>query len=126
MNNTIFYHLVDSIVNTYLIESCGQIPQTSPSIGFVVSSWSQFFAPVSFPDLLDIGLRVTKLGNSSVSYEVGLFKSGEDAPSVVGGFTHVFVEREKRKSVSIGERVRAGLKNLLVDASRRDQEPVKL
>ncbi|KAF9255175.1 thioesterase [Marasmius fiardii PR-910] len=122
VNNSIYYHLFDSIINTFLIQNCGQIPKSSPLIGLVISSWCQFFAPLSFPDVLDLGLRVTKLGNSSVTYQVGVFKSGEESPSAVGGYTHVFVEREKRKTASIGKEARNGLNKLLVvDNLRKDR-----
>ncbi|KAF5323133.1 hypothetical protein D9611_009381 [Ephemerocybe angulata] len=130
MNNAIYYHLFDSIVNTYLIEKCGLVPKTSPLIGLVVSSYCQvpsdvlvpflhrnssrqFFAPVSFPDVLELGLRVNKLGSSSVSYEVGVFLKGESKPAAVGGYTHVFVGSESRKSTPMAQATREGLSKLL-------------
>ncbi|KAF9478089.1 thioesterase, partial [Pholiota conissans] len=109
MNNSIYYHLFDSIVNTYLIEKCGLDPKTSPLIGLVVSSYCQFFAPLGFPQVLDLGLRVNKLGNSSVSYEVGVFEQGKDVPAAVGGYTHVFVGSESRKSITIAKETKDGL-----------------
>ncbi|KAF6744266.1 thioesterase [Ephemerocybe angulata] len=113
MNNAIYYHLFDSIVNTYLIEKCGLVPKTSPLIGLVVSSYCQFFAPVSFPDVLELGLRVNKLGSSSVSYEVGVFLKGESKPAAVGGYTHVFVGSESRTSTPMAQATREGLSKLL-------------
>ncbi|KAF9074358.1 HotDog domain-containing protein [Rhodocollybia butyracea] len=114
INNSIYYHFFDSIVNTYLIESCGQNPQQSPSIGLVISSWCQYFAPLSFPDVLDFCLRVKKLGSSSVTYEIGVFKQGSNIPAAVGGYTHVFVDRESRKSITLQPLTRHGLSALLV------------
>ncbi|KIK00104.1 hypothetical protein K443DRAFT_679387 [Laccaria amethystina LaAM-08-1] len=113
MNNSIYYHLFDSIINTYLIEKCGQSPTSSLLIGLVVSSFCQFFTPLSFPELLHLGLRVTKLGSSSVSYEVGVFKEGEDSPAAVGGYTHVFVESQSRRSTPMGQKLKNGLGALL-------------
>ncbi|EDR02295.1 uncharacterized protein LACBIDRAFT_254095 [Laccaria bicolor S238N-H82] len=113
MNNSVYYHLFDSIINTYLIEKCGQSPTSSPLIGLVVSSFCQFFAPLSFPEVLHLGLRVTKLGLSSVSYEVGIFKEGEDSPAAVGGYTHVFVESQSRRSTPMGQNLKNGLGALL-------------
>ncbi|KAJ3821450.1 HotDog domain-containing protein [Lentinula raphanica] len=101
INNSIYYHMFDSVVNTYLIEACGQKPQESPSIGLVVSSWCQFFAPLSFPDILD---RVTKLGRS-------------DFPAAVGGYTHVFVDNQSRRSVPMSPQIRSGLEALSVSVS---------
>ncbi|EAU80486.1 thioesterase [Coprinopsis cinerea okayama7 len=114
MNNSIYYHLFDSIVNTYLIEHCGQNPKESPLIGLVVSSYAQFFSPVGFPQVLDLGLRVNKLGSSSVTYEVGVFEQGKDSPAAVGGYTHVFVGSESRKSTPMAKTTREGLEKLSI------------
>ncbi|KAH9914144.1 thioesterase [Fomitopsis serialis] len=112
MNNSVYYHLFDSIVNTYLITRCGLSPTHSQQIGLVVSSWCRFFAPVSFPTVVDLGLRVTSLGNSSVAYEVAVFEEGKDAASAVGGYTHVFVDSESRRSTPIGSGMREGFDKL--------------
>ncbi|KAI0759396.1 thioesterase [Trametes elegans] len=113
VNNSVYYHLFDSVVNTYLIQHAHLSPATSPLIGLVVSSFSHFFSPVSFPVVLDLGLRVTKIGSSSVTYEVAVFEQGSDSPSAVGGYTHVFVDRVSRKSVPIASNTREGLNKLL-------------
>ncbi|KAJ7105147.1 thioesterase [Mycena filopes] len=114
VNNAVYYTWFDSIVNTYLIEQCGQVPATSPFIGLVISSFCEFFAPLSFPQVVELGLRVNKLGSSSVTYEVGVFAEGRDEPAAVGGYTHVFVERVERKSTPIAQTTREGLKKLLI------------
>lgn len=116
MNNAIYYHLFDSIINSYLISHCGLSPQSSPLIGLVVTSFCNFYAPVSFPAVLDLGLRVNKLGNTSVSYEVGVFEDGDEQVSAVGGYTHVFVQNESRKPEKMGKEMRTGLQKLLVRA----------
>ncbi|TFK75732.1 thioesterase [Pluteus cervinus] len=115
MNNAIYYHLFDSIINTYLIEQCGLQPgpSKSASIGLVVSSFCRFFAPLSFPQPVDLGLRVSHLGKSSVAYEVGVFGDGSNEPAAVGGYTHVFVDSETRKSRDMEVKTRAGLERLL-------------
>ncbi|PPQ79401.1 hypothetical protein CVT25_002671 [Psilocybe cyanescens] len=113
INNSIYYHLFDSIVNAYLIEKCGLDPASSPLIGLVVFSYCNFFSPLSFPQVLDLGLRVNKLGNSSVSYEVGVFEEGKDAPAAVGGYTHVFVGSVSRKSAPMAKETKEGLGKLL-------------
>jgi acyl-CoA thioester hydrolase len=92
----------------------------SSQIGLVVSSYCDYFASVSFPDVLDLGLRVIKLGSSSVTYEVGVFRRGEESVKAVGGFTHVFVPKDSNVRSSTGkkkgmdERIRKGLERLLV------------
>ncbi|KAL0946335.1 hypothetical protein HGRIS_012573 [Hohenbuehelia grisea] len=116
MNNSIYYHLFDSIVNTYLIEHCGLVPAESKQIGLVVSSYCQFFAPVAFPEQLDLGLRVSTLGKRSVTYEVGVFKQAEGSPAAVGGYTHVFVDSVSRKSANMDDTKKEGLKRLLASS----------
>jgi len=74
----------------------------------------QFFAPLSFPQVLDLGLRVNKLGSSSVSYEVGVFEEGKNTPAAVGGYTHVFVGSESRKSTPMAVEIRMGLGKLVI------------
>ncbi|KAK2871664.1 hypothetical protein FQN49_002953 [Arthroderma sp. PD_2] len=130
LNNSIYAFLFDSIINSYLISHCGLDPFTSrpdsstltesSQIGLVVSSYCDYFASVAFPDVLDLGLRVVKLGKSSVTYEVGVFKKGEDAVKVVGGFTHVFVRKKDMKPTSTGmsATIRKGLEILMVDERR--------
>lgn len=117
INNSIYYHFFDSIVNTYLIEECGLVPSTQDDqlIGLVVSSHCQFFAPLSFPQVLELGLRVNKVGKSSVEYEIGVFQKGVSAASAVGGYTHVFVAKGSRKPLKdgMGEKVKNGLTKLL-------------
>ena len=78
----------------------------------------QFFSPLSFPEVLELGLRVNKLGSSSAVYEVGIFKSGEEVPAAVGGYTHVFVQRNSRKSTQMLEGTRLGLAKLLNTAAK--------
>ncbi|KAH9921569.1 thioesterase, partial [Epithele typhae] len=107
INNSVYYHLFDSIVNTYLITHAHLSPSTSPLIGLVVASHARFLAPLSFPDVLDLCLRVSALGTSSVTYEVAIFAKGTDTPAVLGGYTHVFVHRDSRKSAPIAPDTRA-------------------
>ncbi|KAI0665372.1 thioesterase [Trametes maxima] len=118
VNNSVYYHLFDSIVNTYLIQHAHLSPSQSRLIGLVVSSHCRFFSPLSFPAVLDLGLRVTKLGSSSVTYEIAIFEENSRVPSAVRGYTHVFVDRDTRKSAPIGPDARVGLEKLLAPSSR--------
>jgi acyl-CoA thioester hydrolase len=113
MNNAVSYLLFDTIINSYLIAHCSLAPPSSPQLGLVVSSHASYFAPTSFPSRLDLGLRVLKLGSSSVEYEVGIFEEGKDTPAVVGGYTHIFVNSQTRKSVVMDREIWQGLKKLL-------------
>ncbi|KAI0633930.1 thioesterase [Trametes polyzona] len=118
INNAVYYHLFDSVVNAYLIDHAHLDPSQSSLIGLVVSSFCHFFSPLSFPAVLDLGLRVTRLGSSSVTYEVAVFGQGEQQPSAVGGYTHVFVDRSTRKSAPIHSDMKAGLRRILTPASK--------
>src|SRR5436309_4167165 len=93
LNNSVYAFLIDSVINAYLIEHCGLEPATSAQIGLVVSSYCDFFGSVAYPAVVELGLRVLKLGKSSVLYEVGIFEQGQDTVKAVGGFIHVFVEQ---------------------------------
>lgn len=124
LNNSIYAFYFDSIINTYLIQNCGLDPARKNKdsghhqIGLVVSSYCDYFASVSFPDVLDLGLRVVKLGSSSVTYEVGVFKRGEDDVKVVGGFTHVFVSRDTMRPAGgrgMDEQIKKALERLSID-----------
>ena len=113
INNAVYYSYIDSVVNQFLIEHLLLDIEKSDSIGLVVQSQCRFFQPLSYPGQVDCGLRVTHLGNSSVSYEVGMFAEGEEAAAAVGGFTHVFVDREARRPCPLSGVVRSALQGLV-------------
>lgn len=114
VNNVTYYSYFDTTINQYLIEVGGLDINNSPVVGYVVSSSCQFRKPVAYPDVLDAGLRVIKIGNSSVTYELGLFKKGDLDPVACGQVVHVFVDREQDCAVAIPERIRAALERILV------------
>ena len=105
----------DSIINAYLMEHCGLHPATSKQIGLVVHSGCDFFGSVAFPMVVDLALRINKLGKSSVTYEVGVFEHGKEDVRAVGGFTHVFVDRDKNRPAANGmsSEIRRGLEKIL-------------
>ncbi|KAI9820985.1 MAG: hypothetical protein M1832_003457 [Thelocarpon impressellum] len=108
--------LYDSVVNAYLISHCSLHPTTSPQVGLVAHSSSDYFAPVSFPAVLDLGMRVTRLGNTSVTYEIGVFERAVEEVKAVGQFVHVFVDLKGAKPVpsEMAKPLREGLERLLV------------
>ncbi|MGY4531449.1 acyl-CoA thioester hydrolase [Pseudomonas sp. TE3786] len=114
VNNVTYYSFFDSAVNTYLIEVGGLDIHGGAVVGFVVSSSCDYFASIAFPERIEIGLRVGKLGNSSVQYELAVFKAGEDEACAAGRFVHVFVDRESNRPVSIPDGLRKALSDLLV------------
>lgn len=115
MNNVVHYSLFDTAVNGWLIEQGILDPKTSASYGLVVETGCQYYAEMGFPDRVDAGLRITKLGSSSVRYEVGLFRNDEEIASAQGFFIHVYVNRESGRPEAISDERRAVLAELLQD-----------
>ncbi|KAK5265912.1 hypothetical protein LTR99_004904 [Exophiala xenobiotica] len=91
MNNPYYGVLIDSIVNQYMIEECGYKLNKGEQAGIIANTYCDYFGSVSYPDVVDCGLRIVKLGKASVMYEVGIFRRGEDDVKAVGGSTHVYV-----------------------------------
>jgi len=107
-------------VNTYLIEECGLHPPTSSQYGLVVHSHGDFFGSIAFPAVADLGLRVNKLGKSSVTYEIALFERGVEEVKSVGEIIHVFVDRDTGRPAANGmsNSLKEGLQKLLVPSSK--------
>lgn len=114
VNNVVYYSWFDTVVNEFLIANGALDIEHSPVIGLVIETQCNYFASVAFPEAIAAGLRVTKLGNSSVRYEVGIFREGEDSASAQGHFVHVYVDRESRKPSAIPETMRALLQTIEV------------
>ncbi len=112
VNNVEYYAWFDTAINAYLIERGGLDIQAGAGIGLCVESHCAFLAPVAFPERVDVGLRVAKLGRSSVRYELGVFREGNDEPAAEGWFVHVFVSREDRRPALIPGGLRAALQAL--------------
>ncbi len=109
VNNVVYYSYFDTVVNEYLIAQGVLDIHASRAIGLVIETSCRYFAPIAFPERIDAGMRVAKLGNSSVRYEIGLFRSGEDVAVAQGHFVHVYVDRDSRRSVRIPDDIRAVL-----------------
>lgn len=114
VNNVVYYSYFDTTANSFLINEGGLDIHMSDVIGVVVSSHCDFFSSIAYPDELEGGLRVGKLGNSSVTYELAIFKRGESSAVAAGSFTHVFVERETQRPTPIPDRIRGALQKLKV------------
>jgi len=97
INNVVYYSYFDTVVNRYLIEAGVLDVQRGAVIGLVVETHCNYFSPLSFPQTVDTGLRVAKLGASSVRYEIGLFGGGEPLTPARGHFVHVYVDRATRR-----------------------------
>ena len=112
VNNAVFYAYFDSVANAYLIEN-GLDIHTGEVIGLVVASGCEFHAPVEYPAVLRVGLRVDRLGTSSVTYGLAVFADGHDKAVVHGHFTHVYVDREARRPRPIPAGLRSALEGLV-------------
>lgn len=112
VNNVTYYSYFDTVANTYLIEYGHLNIHGDQVVGFVVNSGCNYYAPVAFPDKLEGGLRVNRLGVSSVEYGVAIFKEGEDIAVADGHFVHVFVDKQSNKSVPIPDMIRKALERI--------------
>ncbi len=113
INNVIYYEFFDTVINGYLMDAGGLDFSGGDSVGFAVETHCQFLKPISFPEEVDACLRVGVLGNSSVRYEIGIFKADEVEPAAIGYFVHVFVDRLTRQPARIDGRLREAMEALL-------------
>ena len=99
VNNVVYYSWFDTAVNAHLIEQGALDIHYGDTIGLVIETQCNYFAPLAFPQTIDAGIRVAKLGSSSVRYEIGLFAQGEGLCAARGHFVHVYVDKENRRPV---------------------------
>ena len=112
VNNTVYYQWFDTAVNAWLVEAGLLDIAHGDPIGLVVETGCSYFAPLSFPGDVEIGIAVERLGTSSVTYRIGVFGAGEAEPSAQGHFTHVHVGRDSRKPVPLPPHWRRKLETL--------------
>jgi acyl-CoA thioester hydrolase len=115
VNNVVYYSYFDTVVNGYLISSDALDIEKSSVIGLVVETQCRYFKPITFPDAVRAGLRVARLGNSSVRYEVGIFRNDEETAAAQGHFVHVYVDREERRPTTLPPEMREALEKILVE-----------
>ncbi|MBW8300627.1 MAG: acyl-CoA thioesterase [Hydrogenophaga sp.] len=115
MNNVVHYSLFDTAVNGFLIEKGVLDIHAGGRIFVVVETGCRYFAEMAFPDVVHAGIRVARLGGSSVRYEVGLFRNEEPTAAAEGYFIHVQVDRATRRPLALGEDTRLALALLTVD-----------
>lgn len=114
VNNVEYYSYFDTVINTYLIVEGGLDIHRGQAIGVCAESHCSFLGGMAFPETIEGGIRVEKLGNSSVRYGIGLFRQGQDAPAAEGWFVHVFVDRATRKPVPLPLPLREALQRIEV------------
>lgn len=106
INNVVYYAYFDTLLNRYLIDEGGFDITNDTAIGVAVETMCRFHRPFAYPETVDAGLRIGKLGTSSVRYEIGLFGEGEADARAEGHFVHVFVDRTTQRPVPIPAKIR--------------------
>jgi acyl-CoA thioester hydrolase len=114
INNVVYYEFFDTAVNGYLIAQGALDIAKGEVIGLVVETHCNYFKPVAFPDRLRAGLRVAKMGTSSVTYNVGIFRNDDDIAAAQGHFVHVYVDRATSKPVPLPEALKKALGKLVL------------
>ncbi len=114
VNNVVYYSYFDTAVNRWLVERGLLDIAGSAAIGLVVETQCVFYQPLSFPDRIDVGLRVTQIGSSSVRYELAIYRQGDELPAAAGHFAHVYVNRETRRPTPIPEATRQAIEILRI------------
>ena len=112
VNNTIYYEWFDSAVNAWMVDQGMLDIAAGDPIALVVETSCSYFASLAFPENVDVGLAVSRLGSSSIRYRIGVFAEGSDTAAAAGEFVHVVVDRETRRSVKIPADGRAKLEAL--------------
>jgi len=114
VNNVTYYSYFDTVVNDHLIRAGGLDIAAGTAIGLVAETTCRFHKSLTFPETVAAGLRVAKLGTSSVTYEIALFREDDDEPAATGRFVHVWVDRATQRPVPVPARIRAALAPLVV------------
>ena len=113
MNNVVHYQLFDTAINEWLIESGLLDPLHGTMVGLVVETGCRYHAEAMFPDRITAGIAVARLGGSSVTYAIGLFRNDEDTAFADGRFVHVYVDRATRRPVQLPDGWRTKLGEIL-------------
>jgi acyl-CoA thioester hydrolase len=114
MNNVVHYSLFDTAVNGWLIEGGVLDIHHGAQIGLVVETGCRYFSELAFPDAVTAGIRVARLGSSSVRYEIGLFRNHEELAAAEGFFVHVYVDRATRRPMPLNDALRDALMSIAV------------
>jgi len=112
VNNTVYYSYFDTAVNGWLMDATGSDIRQLPAIGIVAETSCRFLKELSFPELVWAGLKLEKLGNSSVIYQIGLFRGDDADAAAVGRFVHVYVDEVTRLTVPVPDAIRQALRAL--------------
>lgn len=112
MNNVVHYALFDTAVNQYLIEQGALDIYDGDQIGLVVETQCSYFAEMAYPDRVTAGIRTDRIGNSSVTYGIGLFRNDDDLAAAEGQFTHVYVDRTSKRPKGLAAQLRSVVESI--------------
>ena len=112
INNVRYYSFFDTAVNGFLIKESGTDIRLLDSIGLVVESKCEFKRELKFPQDVEVGLAVSKVGNSSIVYEIAIFQGDYESPAAVGHFVHVYVDRNSRAVTTIPDTIRDSVRKI--------------
>jgi acyl-CoA thioester hydrolase len=101
VNNTIYYSWFDTAVNGWLVAAGLLDTERGDPIGLVVETGCRYARPIGFPWQAEVGLALARLGTSSVTYHLGVFRAGETEAAAQGFFTHVYVGRVSRRPTAL-------------------------
>jgi len=115
LNNAVYFELIDTAVNAHLAETVGRDIRTLPTIGVVAEVSCRYFREVGYPEPIDLGLVVDRVGSSSVVYRIGVFQGEGDEAAAEGRFVHVYVDNTDpaRPVRPLPDEVRAAVEQLL-------------
>lgn len=116
VQNVVYYSFFDSAVSQFLVERGTLDIADSTVIGLIVASNCTYYASITFPERVSVGLRIARMGSSSVRYELGVFRNDEDEACAMGELVYVYVDRSSRLSTPIPSTIRAELSELLEEA----------
>ncbi|ETN41732.1 uncharacterized protein HMPREF1541_03668 [Cyphellophora europaea CBS 101466] len=128
VNNPYYGVLADSIINEYMIRECGYRTAHHPQAAIIANTYFDYFGSLSYPDVVECGLRVVKLGKTSVMYEVGVFREGDEKCKAVGGSSHIWVEQKKPGELGrpvkegMPEEMRRGYERIMGEEARHGAE----
>jgi acyl-CoA thioester hydrolase len=112
MNNARYFELLDTAVNAHLAEATGTDIRDLPAIGVVAEVSCRYFREIGYPQPVEMGLRLEKLGTSSVIYRIGLFQGDHDEAAAEGRFVHVYVSGPEREVTPIPAEIRSVLESI--------------
>lgn len=112
LNNVVHYSLFDSAVNATLVRELEFDPNADPTVFFVVSTAATFHASLGWPEPVEVGARLARLGSSSLTYELAVFGAGAELAAVTGRFVHVHVDRVTQRPTPLRADQRATLQRV--------------